>query len=113
MELFGVPVEGLMYHPVTVFALSLFAGGIVYSLGKAMAPVTSAVGGKLKTYACGEEVEGESFPTSYHLYHAAFIFTLLDVVALVIGTVPGVRFPWLVGGYLLVGLIAIVILFKD
>lgn len=105
--------SGVLYHPVVVFTLSLLAGWGVYALGRALAPATRVVGGKLKTYACGENVEADAFPTAYHLYHAAFIFTLLDVVALVIGTVTGSAPLVLVSAYVLVGLIAIIILFKD
>lgn len=105
--------SAVLYHPVTVFALSLLAGWAVYAFGRALAPPSRVVGGKLKTYACGENVEGESFPTAYHLYHAAFIFTLLDVVALVIGTATSSAPMALVSAYVLVGLIAIIILFKD
>ena len=105
--------SGVLYHPVTVFGMSMFAGWMLYMFGKALAPASRAVGGKLKTYACGENVEAKSFPTAYHLFHAAFIFTLLDVVALVLGTSPGHTIVWLAGSYLVVGLVAIVILFKD
>lgn len=105
--------SGVLYHPVTVFGLSMFAGWLIYLFSRAIAPASRAVGGKLKTYACGENVEGDSFPTAYHLFHAAFIFTLLDVVALVLGTTPGTALVWLAGSYLVVGLVAIVILFKD
>ena len=103
----------VLYHPVTVFGLSLLCGWALYAFGRALAPASRVVGGKLKTYACGENLEGESFPTAYHLYHAAFIFTLLDVVALVVGTVTASAPVVLVAAYLLVGLIAIIILFKD
>jgi uncharacterized membrane protein YgdD (TMEM256/DUF423 family) len=103
----------VLYHPATVFGLSLIAGWLLYAFGKAIAAPARVVGGKLKTYACGENVEGDSFPTAYHLFHAAFIFTLLDVVALVLGTTPRMASLWLVGAYLLVGLVAILILFKD
>ena len=105
--------SAVLYHPVVVFGLSLLAGWFLYAFGKAIAPPMRAVGGKLKTYACGENVEGDSFPTAYHLFHAAFIFTLLDVVALVLGTAPSHAILWLAGSYLVVGLVAIVILFKD
>jgi hypothetical protein len=104
---------GVLYHPATVFGLSLLAGWFLYAFGKAIAPATRAVGGKLRTYACGEDVSGDSFPTAYHLFHAAFIFTLLDVLALVLGTAPRNALLWLAGAYLVVGLVAIVILFKD
>lgn len=105
--------SGVLYHPVTVFALAMFAGWLIYLFGRAIAPASRAVGGKLKTYACGEDVTGSSFPTAYHLFHAAFIFTLLDVLALVLGTSPGHVLPWLAGSYLVIGLVAIIILFKD
>jgi hypothetical protein len=104
---------GVLYHPATVFGLSLIAGWLLYAFGRAVAPATRAVGGKLRTYACGEDVQGDSFPTAYHLFHAAFIFTLLDVLALVLGTAPRNALLWLSGAYLVVGLVAIVILFKD
>lgn len=104
---------GVLYHPITVFVLSLLGGGALYALGRALAPASRVVGGKLKTYACGENVEAESFPTAYHLYHAAFIFTLLDVVALVIGTATSSAPLTLITAYILVALIAIIILFKD
>lgn len=106
-------VSGVLYHPATVFGLSMLAGWLLYLFGKALAPASRAVGGKLKTYACGEDLKEESFPTAYHLFHAAFIFTLLDVLALVLGTTPRTASLWLVGAYLVVGLVAIVILFKD
>jgi len=105
--------QSVLYHPITVFAISLVCGWLVYLLGKALAPASQAIGGKLRTYACGENVEGTSFPTAYHLFHAAFIFTLLDVLALVAGTVSIGAALWLSISYLLLGLLCIVILFKD
>ncbi|MEA3402785.1 MAG: hypothetical protein U9R79_16210 [Armatimonadota bacterium] len=105
--------SGVLYHPVTVFGLSVVCGLLLYALGRAVAPASRVVGGKLETYACGEHLEADAFPTAYHLFHAAFIFTLLDVVALVIGTVARTALLWLLGAYIVVGLVAIVILFKD
>ncbi len=103
----------VLYHPIVVFAISLLCGCGIYAFGKAVAPVTENVGGKLKAYACGEDVDGKRFPTAYHLFHAAFIFTLLDVVALVIGTVSVGAAIWLTVSYIAVGLLAIIILFRD
>lgn len=105
--------SAVLYHPVTVFFLCILAGWGLYGFGRLIAPATRAVGGKLKTYACGENVEADSFPNAYHLFHAAFIFTLLDVVALMIGTVPKTALLWLSMSYLLIGLVAIIILFRD
>ena len=104
---------GVLYHPITVFLISLVCGWLVYLLGRALAPATQVIGGKLRTYACGENVDGRSFPTSYHLFHAAFIFTLLDVLALVAGTVSLGAALWLAVSYLGVGLVCIIILFRD
>ena len=103
----------VLYHPLTTFGICVLCGWLLYQFGRAICPATQAVGDKLKTYACGEEAPAKSVPTAYHLFHAAFIFTLLDVLALVIGTMPrGV--PIALGiGYLAVGLTAIIILFKD
>lgn len=104
---------GVLYHPITVFGICLLCGWLVYQFGRALAPASQAVGGKLRTYACGENVDGKSFPTAYHLFHAAFIFTLLHVLALVAGTVSTGAALWLAMSYLLVGLICIIILFRD
>lgn len=103
----------VLYHPLTVFLIGLLCGWLVYLLGRALAPASQAIGGKLRTYACGENVEGRAFPTSYHLFHAAFIFTLLDVLALMAGTVSATAALWLAVSYLVVGLICIIILFRD
>ena len=105
--------DAVLYHPVTVFAICLICGWLLCLFGRAISPGTEAIGAKLQTYACGEEAPAKSFPTAYHLFHAAFIFTLLDVCALVIGTMPSTA-PLLIGAsYVAVGLAAIVILFKD
>ena len=103
----------VLYHPLTVFAIALLCRWLLYQVGRALCPPSTATGDKLKTYACGEEAPAKSFPTAYHLFHAAFIFTLLDVMALVIGTVPK-HIPLVLGiSYVVVGLTAIIILFKD
>ena len=103
----------VLYHPITVFAISLLCGCGIYAFGKAIAPVAEDVGGKLRAYACGEDVDGKSFPNAYHLFHAAFIFTLLDVMALMLGTVSMGAAIWLTVAYITVGLLAIIILFRD
>ena len=103
----------VLYNPITVFAICVLCGWLVYQFGRALAPASKGIGGKLRTYACGENVDGKAFPTAYHLFHAAFIFTLLDVLALVAGTVSMGAALWLAVSYLLVGLICIIILFRD
>ncbi|MCD6359553.1 MAG: hypothetical protein J7M38_01730 [Armatimonadetes bacterium] len=104
---------GVLYHPITVFAISLLCAWLLYLIGRAIAPASQAAAGKLRTYACGENVDGKSFPTAYHLFHAAFIFTLLDVLALVAGTVSMHAALWLAISYLAVGFVCIIILFQD
>ena len=106
-------VEQLLYHPIVVFAVCLICGWLLYLFARAIGAPSTATGDKLKTYACGEQAPAKSFPTAYHLFHAAFIFTLLDVMALAIGTIPADTSVVIGISYVVVGLTAITILFKD
>jgi NADH:ubiquinone oxidoreductase subunit 3 (subunit A) len=46
-------------------------------------------GGKLESYACGEDVkEHKSQPNYTQFFHFAFFFTILHVIALIVATLP-------------------------
>jgi len=102
----------LLYPPIT-FIIFLIVGYLVYRLSKVLGPKPSAEGGKLSTYACGEDIPGKKSQYGYHLFRFAFIFTILHVAALVIATVPSGTIALIGIIYLVIILITVVILLVD
>ena len=80
----------LVILPPVTFLLFLFMGYLLYKLGDAMAPPLTAKGAKLKTYACGESrrFPGRMMQPSFHLFHMAFLFTIVHVSILMLATFP-------------------------
>jgi NADH:ubiquinone oxidoreductase subunit 3 (subunit A) len=78
-----------LLSPPVAFLLVLAVCGLVYLLGKRMAPKLTRIGGKLTSYACGEDMPGSKIQFGYRLfYFVALFFTIMHVAALVIATVP-------------------------
>ena len=101
-----------LYPPIT-FIIFLIVGYLVYRLSKVLGPKPSVEGGKLSTYACGEDIPGKKSQYSYHLFHFAFIFTILHVAALVVATVPSGTIALIGIIYLFIILITVVIILVD
>ena len=81
-------IEFLISPPVA-FVLYLIVVFLVCLLGKRMAPKLNRVGGKLTTYACGEDIPGAKVQYGYRLFFfIALFFTIMHVAALMIATVP-------------------------
>jgi NADH:ubiquinone oxidoreductase subunit 3 (subunit A) len=55
-----------------------------------LAPPLRDAGGKLASYACGEEAPLRRLRPNYNFYHVAFLFTILHVGALVTCTSFGI-----------------------
>jgi NADH-quinone oxidoreductase subunit A len=54
-----------------------------------MAPKLTDTGGKLTSYACGEDMPGTKIQFGYRLFFfVALFFTIMHVAALVIATAP-------------------------
>jgi NADH-quinone oxidoreductase subunit A len=84
-------IEVLLSPPVAFFVFLAVAFGL-YALGRGMAPKLTDVGGKLTTYACGENIPGVKVQFGYRLFFfIALFFTMMHVAALVIATVPSGR----------------------
>ena len=78
----------LLSPPVAFFVFLAAAFGL-YALGRGMAPKLTNVGGKLTTYACGEDIPGVKIQFGYRLFFfIALFFTMMHVAVLVIATVP-------------------------
>jgi hypothetical protein len=80
---------GILLSPPIAFFFFLGTAFALYGLGKKMAPKLTKVGGKLTTYACGENIPGVKIQFGYRLFFfVALFFTMMHVAALVIATVP-------------------------
>jgi len=102
----------LLWVPIA-FITFLAITYLVYRVGKAWAPRTKPEGGKVATYACGEDIPGAKIQYSYPLFHFALLFTILHVAALVIATVPSGTIAILALVYLITAIIAVVITLAD
>jgi NADH-quinone oxidoreductase subunit A len=81
---------GILLSPPVAFLVFLAAAFGLYALGRGMAPKLTKAGGKLTTYACGEDIPGAKVQFGYRLFFfVALFFTMMHVAALVIATVPG------------------------
>jgi len=79
----------ILLSPPVAFVLILAVSVLLYLLGKRMAPKPTKSGGKLTSYACGEDIPGSKIQFGYRLFFfVALFFTIMHVAALVIATVP-------------------------
>jgi NADH-quinone oxidoreductase subunit A len=79
----------ILLSPPIAFVLFLIAAVLLFRLGRRMAPKANNVGGKLTSYACGEDMPGTKIQFGYRLFFfVALFFTIMHVAALVIATVP-------------------------
>jgi NADH-quinone oxidoreductase subunit A len=80
---------GVLLSPPIAFLVFLAAAFGLYALGRGMAPKPNPTGGKLTTYACGEDIPGVKVQFGYRLFFfVALFFTMMHVAVLVIATVP-------------------------
>jgi hypothetical protein len=80
----------ILISPPVGFLVFLAIGFLIYLLGGRMAPKLKREGGKLATYACGEDMPGVKLQFGYRLFFfIALFFTMMHVAALVIATIPG------------------------
>ena len=83
---------GILLSPPVAFFVYLAVAFGLYALGRGMAPKLTRVGGKLTTYACGEDIPGVKVQFGYRLFFfIALFFTMMHVAVLVIATVPSGR----------------------
>jgi len=80
---------GILLSPPVAFLVFFAVALGLYALGRGMAPKLTKAGGKLTTYACGEDIPGVKVQFGYRLFFfVALFFTMMHVAALVIATVP-------------------------
>ncbi|MEN6561760.1 MAG: hypothetical protein ABFD52_13400 [Acidobacteriota bacterium] len=94
---------GILLSPPLAFFVFLAAALGLYALGRGMAPKLTKAGGKLKTYACGEDIPGTKVQFGYRLFFfVALFFTMMHVAVLVIATVPSGKIVFFALIYLVV-----------
>jgi NADH:ubiquinone oxidoreductase subunit 3 (subunit A) len=82
----------VLLAPPVAFLVFLGAAFLLYGLGRGLAPRVRKVGGKLASYACGEDIPGVKVQFGYRLFFfIALFFTIMHVATLVIATVPSGR----------------------
>lgn len=79
----------LLLSPPIAFLIFLALFYLIYFLAGRIAPKGNKQGGKLKTYACGEDVPGVKVQFGYRMFFfIALFFTMMHVAALVVATLP-------------------------
>ncbi len=100
-------------YPPVAFALFLSLAVIIFLAVRTFGVKYKPEEGKLKTYACGEDIAGKKVQHGYNFFHIAFFFTILHFAALIIATIPGGSLALFGILYLVVILVTIVIFLKD
>jgi len=99
----------MLLSPPLAFLFFLAVFYLIYFLAGKMAPKANAVGGKLKSYHCGEDIPGAKPQFGYKLFFfIALFFTMMHVAALVVATLPSGPTAFL--GLLYLGMIFLAVL---
>jgi len=105
-------LNDILLSPLVVFVIMLAVAGLLTWLLKGLAPHGTPNPSKDDPYACGQEVPtGRIQPGYSDFFHFAFLFTILEVVALLLGTVTATAI-WLTIVILAVVVLAVFILFR-
>ncbi|MCL2631959.1 MAG: NADH-quinone oxidoreductase subunit A [Coriobacteriia bacterium] len=104
-------LNDLLLTPPVVFVLLLVVVGVVSLAARALQTRSNPTGSKGDPYACGQEVATGRFQPGYDFFHIAFAFTILEVTALLIGTVTA-NAIWLIAIIFAIIVLALVILFR-
>lgn len=102
----------ILLTPPVAFVVALAVIGLLAWLVKGLAIRSNPTPGKGEPYACGQDVPTGRIQPGYNdFFHFAFLFTILEVVALILGTVTA-NAVWLTIVILCVVVLAIFILFR-
>ncbi len=82
-------VFDMLLSPPIAFVVFLLLFYLLYWFAGLVAPKAKKEGGKLATYACGEDIPGYKIQFGYRLFFfVALFFTMMHVAALVVATLP-------------------------
>ena len=105
-------LNDLLLSPPIALVIMIAVVGLLALLARGLATRSNPTPGKGEPYACGQEVETGRIQPSYdEFFHFAFLFTILEVAALVVATVTAAA-AWLAVVILVVIALALLILFR-
>ncbi|MFH0801940.1 MAG: hypothetical protein V2A78_06075 [bacterium] len=105
----------LLLPPVAFILIFIVMGLQLWFFARLAAKSGKATSGKLKSYACGEDVPSVNVRPEYgQFFQFAFFFTIMHVVALVVATAPAgyMRSSFMAVFYIIAALIALTILYR-
>jgi NADH-quinone oxidoreductase subunit A len=105
-------LKNIIVSPLLVFVIFLLIAYAIYRFGGLLSPKTKIISGKLKAYACGEDIPGRFVQPTYHVFYIAFFFTILHVSVLVVATIPKGSIAVVGVFYLLMLLVSIYVLMR-
>ena len=102
-------VSDIFLSPPIAFVVFLLLSYLLYLWAGLIAPKGNKEGGKLKTYACGEDIPGFKIQFGYRMFFfIALFFTMMHVAALVVATLP--KGPFVFFGIFYLGMIFLSVL---
>lgn len=97
-------IVNVIFSPLGVFIIFLCIAILLYLIGGMISPAFKIEGGKNKMYACGEDLpEKKHVPSAAMFFHIALYFTIMDVAALTVATLPHEVSPYL-GIFYMIGI---------
>jgi NADH:ubiquinone oxidoreductase subunit 3 (subunit A) len=79
----------IIFSPFGAFTIFLCLSLLLFLLGGVMAPKRKIEAGKEKMYACGEDFPAKKFnPTVTMIFHVGLFYTIMEVCALTLATLP-------------------------
>lgn len=102
----------ILLAPPVVFLIYLALAGLISLFSKQLAASGKDAPGKMKSYACGEDMlVNRAQPDYSQFFQFAFFFTIMHVVVLVVATDPA-GISLMSGLYLTVTVLALFMLFR-
>jgi NADH-quinone oxidoreductase subunit A len=105
-----MPLWDLMASPITIMAVALVIGCMIYWWSRTIAPVSAPSVNKTMPYIGGEVAVAQVWQPGYQFFYVALFFTVVHVAALVLATsIPDAPL-WGSLGYLIIMAVAVTVL---
>ena len=79
----------ILLSPLGIFLIFLALSCLIYYASSLIAAPSNPQRGKQKMYACGEDLPARAYnPSVSMFFHIALYFTIMDVAALTLATLP-------------------------
>lgn len=79
----------IIFSPFAAFLMFLGLSMFIYFWAGTIAAPSKKAPGKEKMYACGEDLPAKKyFPSSAQIFHVGLFYTIMEVFALTVATIP-------------------------